>query len=609
MGLKKLFRPPKEMDNKDSKDFLQKNGVVVKDSANYHKKKFKFGEFGKFAEQQAANQDTTLRPVMPNIQTGYGSYDNDTNQSDSNQGYGYDEYANDFKSSSQSKSQSQPQSQYSNYGNMYNDSRNNSYSYNGSDNGYARDTKRTARETAQDQRRQKVNNYASTSNSTTDYSYQPEPQPSTNYKSDDGYKYEPSINSYSNSNGYGFDPYADTAVISKSTTRNTNNEYTNKLTKTQTTNTNVTQSTYDPYAPGEEPYTDDAGAGADAASDVYGSYMNNNNNNINDHNYNSNNINDSATIAGQTMDGLADEMQAVQLQKEQSIVGDVDTYQNQDFDPYGPSAEVQTQAGTELDVNDYAPTQDQYGQSNYVPYDGDEFEEEFDEDEEELNRIQRQTKDVREDTVNLSRTLVDNLGQANNTATNTLGVLGNQREKIYEMENNIGTMKIQQRFVDDHVKDLEHYNRSLFHIKVSNPFTRNSRRRAKDAEFLAHRQEDRANKDRLNSDLYQSQRAIMDQLKNDNVKSELQEKYDYDRRVKEASKYLTKDHDEEDERMEVEIAANVEHAQKLAKNLKKKAMLMNKEIDQQNTDLKKVSENVDYMDDKIVMTTRRIRGI
>lgn len=98
-------------------------------------------------------------------------------------------------------------------------------------------------------------------------------------------------------------------------------------------------------------------------------------------------------------------------------------------------------------------------------------------------------------------------------------------------------------------------------------------------------------------------------MKVDQTKSELQEKYDYDRRVKEAAKYLTKDHDEEDERMEVEIGTNIDQAQKFANHLKKKAEAMNLEIQQQNRDLNEASENVDHLDDKIVMTTRRIRGI
>ncbi|GMM46383.1 Sec9 protein [Pichia kluyveri] len=608
MGLKKFFKQ-KDLTDKESKDLLEKNGVVMKDESNYHRKKFKFQEFGKFSEQQAKNQDNTLKPIMPNLNTGYGSYENDINQDESNHGYGYDEYANNFKNESTnsdtnnygySNDNSYSYNSYSN--NLYS---NNTYSNNNT-NKYSKTYERSNRRAQTNDippRRGKINNFSTTS------SYHPSASASaataaaatatttataiagtlgrtstvSTANPSNGYGYEPSIHSTntSNTNGYGFDPYNDTEITSKST------NVPEPVSRTET------RSTYDPYAPGEEPY---AGDNNDpyGGYDAYDAYAGDDNN-VDDI--------DNNTIT----DGMAsinNGLQAVQLQEENKQRQETE----QDFDPYGPSAEVQDEQeyNTEdMDLNAYDPVQQQS-----QPYDEDEFEdEELDEDEEELNRIQRQTKDVREDTVNLSRTLVDNLGQANVTATNTLGVLGNQREKIYEMENNIGTMKVQQRFVDDHVKELEHYNRSLFHIKVNNPFTRNSRRRAKDQAFLAMRQEDRANKDKLNNDLYQSQRAIMDQLKNDNVKSELQQKYDYDRRVKEASKYLTKDHDEEDERMEAEIAANVEHAQKLAANLKNKAQLMNSEIQQQNQDLRQVSENVDHMDDKIVMTTRRIRGI
>ncbi|KAG0689793.1 Meiosis-specific subunit of the t-SNARE complex [Pichia californica] len=623
----------------------------MKDKNKYYQKKFKFGEFGKFSEQQAQNMDSTLKPILPNSQTGYGSYDNTNNQSESNQGYGYDEYASDFRGSngnSASKNNTYSYSYsggYSNadYSNGYTGgngsstttnsrvNNGNAYGYNSDDINsssarYSQRNRDKYSSTSTKERRPKQNTYAS-SNS---YGYEPDENTgnsgaysnsytststgldSSNANNDtessqNNYGYEPSINNYSSSNGYGFDPYSDTGITAKSTEA--------PLSKTKTSNTT---STYDPYAPGEEPYKNDSSYGGyEPDLNAYNDNDNNNNNN------NTNNFNDNDTITdSQAVNALSSGVQGLQLQKEQTQQQQQQQDED-DFDPYGPSAslhaqqqsltQTQTQAtrtytqNQDLDMNEYEPTPEMQEQD--TPYDEDEFEEDVDEDEEELNRIQRQTKDVREDTVNLSRTLVDNLGQANVTATNTLGVLGNQREKIYEMESNIGTMKVQQRFVDDHVKDLEHYNRSLFHIKVNNPFTRNSRRKAKEQAFLAQRQDDRNNKDKLNSELYQSQRAIMDQLNNDNVKSDLQEKYDYDRRIKEASKYLTKDHDEEDERMEVEIAANIEHAQKLANNLKKKANLMNKEVDDQNQNLKKVSENVDFMDDKIVMTTRRIRGI
>jgi len=155
-------------------------------------------------------------------------------------------------------------------------------------------------------------------------------------------------------------------------------------------------------------------------------------------------------------------------------------------------------------------------------------------------------------------------------------------------------------------------------------FTRSSRKRAKEQELLARRQEDRNAREKLNSELYQSQRNIMgamDENGNGNgngsghgnggdfSQSNLHQKYDYEQKVKDASKYLTKDHDEEDERHEVEIARNFEIALKGAQNLRRKAELMNREIGNQSNSLKNVSENVDKADDKIALSTRRIRGI
>lgn len=643
MGLRKLFKGPKDLDDKQATKLLESNGIPMKDKSNYDRKKYKFGEFDKYTQENVKLKDNTLRPTMPNVNTGYGSYDNTDNQMDSNQGYGYDEYANEFKQNSSNGSNGNGNTGYSGgysseygmqdkrSGSRFGRSGNNSgggvraggssggYGYEG--NTYSSQTRdaRNGGVAENGQRRPKVNSSAASG-----YSYQPSSsataassaaQAKTRNRTTGAVTgalssaasiapsngYEPSINNYQPGGGYGYDPYSESSVTSKATAMGTApvNGSSASLSKT------ATRSTYDPYAPGEEPYGSDVGHGnGDAYDDIYGAYGGGDDD--------ANTITGGAG-AGAGSDvataGLNDGFQALQLQEEdkqrQTQTQTQTQEHDEDFDPYGPSSTTYASAvDNDLDLNAYEPTQEQT-----QPYDGDEFEEELDEDEEELNRIQRQTKDVREDTVNLSRTLVDNLGQANSTATNTLGVLGNQREKIYEMENNLGTMKVQQRFVDDHVKQLEHYNRSLFHVKVNNPFTRNSRRRAKDQEFLAQRQQDRANKDQLNNSLYQSQRAIMEQMKDDGTKSDLQEKYDYERRVREASKYLTKDHDEEDERMEVEIAANVEQAQKLAQNLKKKAHLMNTEIQQQNSNLKVVSENVDHMDDKLVMTTRRIRGI
>ncbi|GME85193.1 unnamed protein product [Ambrosiozyma monospora] len=242
-------------------------------------------------------------------------------------------------------------------------------------------------------------------------------------------------------------------------------------------------------------------------------------------------------------------------------------------------------------------------------------EEELDSEEEEINRIVRQTKDVRGETVKSSQNILNHLRGADDTGANVIGTLGAQREKMYAIEHNLNAMDTQQRYIDDHVKDLEHYNRGLFHIKTSNPFTKSTRKRAAETKLLAQKQADRERSSELNSTLYQTQNQLGGQLKDPNgngydaMKSELQEQKDYEQRVKQATKYLTSEADEEDERMEVEFSRNIDEAQVLAGRLKQKANLISEEVESQNARLRAISEKVNKADDKLTISTSRIRGI
>ncbi|KAG7813302.1 hypothetical protein KL921_000848 [Ogataea angusta] len=290
------------------------------------------------------------------------------------------------------------------------------------------------------------------------------------------------------------------------------------------------------------------------------------------------------------------QLQQVQTTQKQQSIHDIYETQAQD-DDFDPNSYPQAAAST------YDP---------YLESEQQQVEEEVDEEEEEINRIKRQTKDVREATLKSTHNILGHLRQADDTAVNTLGTIGAQKEKMYEMEKSLNGMDTHQRFVDEHVKQLEHYNRGLFHIKASNPFTKKSRMRAAEQRFLAQRQADRERDANLSSNLYHTQNEIIDQLRDSKepvVNSELKEKYEYERRVKEASRFLGEEHDEEDERMEVEYSKNVDEAQKLATNLRRKANLLSQEIMSQNKNLKDISEKVNKVDDKLVLTTNRIRGI
>lgn len=301
-----------------------------------------------------------------------------------------------------------------------------------------------------------------------------------------------------------------------------------------------------------------------------------------------------------------------QLQQQEKDAG------QQSYDPYAQQ-ESDTQT-IETDFNSYPNADGKDQAQKYKPFletqneSQEQNEQAYDSEEEEVNRIVRQTKDVRQATVQSSGNILRNLREADDSATNTMGTLGAQREKMYHMEHNVNLMDTQQRFLDEHIKELEHYNRGLFHIKASNPFTRKSRKKAAERKFLMEREADRDRDSQLNGKLQKSQRAILDQMDGDEpgpdvVHSELKDKEDYEHRVKAASKYLMDDHDGEDEKMEVEYSRNIDEAHKLAANLHSKANTIAQEIESQNRGLSEISEKVNKVDDKMSLSTNRIRGI
>lgn len=299
---------------------------------------------------------------------------------------------------------------------------------------------------------------------------------------------------------------------------------------------------------------------------------------------------------------VTDSFQQLQLDESKNSNAPQET----EFDPYGPAAS--SSAGQEINFNNYEPAEF----DEFQEYDHNEFSQELNEDEAELARITRQTKDLREDTVNVSSNIVNNLRQGNMTATNSLGVLGSQREKIYTMERKMNNIEDVQEETTEHIKQLDHYKRPLYHIKINNPLTKARRARAREAAMDRKMYEQDAREEATNANLYASQNALLSQFNDDsseNVHSDLKEKYEYERRIKEAQKYLTSDHDQEDGDMENQIARNLEDALKEAEKLKSKAIAMSEEITKQNTDLQNMSERTTKANHRVLKATSRLRGI
>jgi len=538
MGLKHFFKGSRDMTREQEKDMLERNGVVLKqDNDKTMQRKFKFGQFSSYAQQQARGK----KELAPRIRRN-----------------GADEYSGD---SSGTYSGSEPGSSYRQQ-NRYvsSEGQNAGYGTGNTNGGYRNQGAHS------DQYGNQRSGYGHHSNDDNT-------RPST-------------ANNYSHpysSQSAGVASYSAPALDAGRAGGSHSSSSGSYSPPTQSSYGTRREGMDGPNSAKYDPYGPESGKGGEP---------------------------EVASVSGQhSRQQQQQKLQQVQKKKENG---------QESYDPY---AQQESDAQTvETDFNKY-PNADSGAQSQtYKPYleaqkeSQEQNDEEYDSEEEEVNRIVRQTKDVRQATVQSSGNILRNLREADDSATNTMGTLGAQREKMYQMERGVNLMDTQQRFLDDHVKELEHYNRGLFHIKASNPFTRNSRKKAAERKFLMERQADRERDSQLNGKLHKSQRAILSEMDGegpdpDAAHSELRDKEDYEQRVKAASKYLTDDHDEEDERMEVEYSKNIDEAHKMASNLHSKANIIAKEIESQNRGLNEISEKVNKVDDKMAVTTNRIRGI
>ncbi|GMF01633.1 unnamed protein product [[Candida] boidinii] len=434
MGLKKFFKPPKEMTQEESREFLENNGVTVKRDYASDGRRFKFGEFSKYTKDKVSKQEP-LRPrgwtppPDPNDSANdFNSSNNDLNASNIPP---YSAPAN-----SNTGNSSDPYS--SGNGNVYETQTSNSDPYS-----YGNDPYQQRPQSLQ-QRQNSYNRNGSANDS----------------------RFGSTSRKNSAMNGVGVGAVAGSVAGASAASFASRRQ-------NSSSNGQQQQNSYDPYT-----QTASSGTGSKNSDDPYAAdpYSNNNDPYANYDPYSGNNDPYSSTGGG----ALSHSMSQLSVNgKQMSNTGSGSFQQQQLMDQNETALQQQEQQqqqqrsnDDDLDLNNYPGeyqnnTYQSYGEQEYDPYSQQEQEQvqEVDSEEEEVNRIIRQSKETREATVQSSQNILSHLRQADETATNTIGVLGSQREKMFQIERDLNTMGSQQRFVGEHVKDLEHYNRGLFHVK------------------------------------------------------------------------------------------------------------------------------------------------
>ena len=120
---------------------------------------------------------------------------------------------------------------------------------------------------------------------------------------------------------------------------------------------------------------------------------------------------------------------------------------------------------------------------------------EEEQEEQEVAAIKGETKEIKREDVQRLRNARRIAEQAEMTGRDTLARLGGQGDRIHNTERNLDMASNHNRLAEEKARELRTLNRSMWAVHVSNPFTKESRRRAAEDIALDKHQAERKLRD------------------------------------------------------------------------------------------------------------------
>ena len=211
-------------------------------------------------------------------------------------------------------------------------------------------------------------------------------------------------------------------------------------------------------------------------------------------------------------------------------------------------------------------------------------------EEEDVQATKQQIRFMKQEDVGSTRNALRLAAQAEETGRGTLERLGAQGERIYNTEKNLDLAANQNRIAEDRAKELKTLNKSMFAVHVANPFTKSSRREARDAEIMDRHRDERDARDATRTAAYASKARVDGAFKGlqpgdpgyaANKKASLAERAKYQFEA-----------DSEDDEMENEIDSNLDALSGAAARLNVIARATGKEVDEQNVHITRIHGKV-----------------
>ena len=179
--------------------------------------------------------------------------------------------------------------------------------------------------------------------------------------------------------------------------------------------------------------------------------------------------------------------------------------------------------------------------------------------------------------------------QAEETGRATLERLGAQGERIHNTERNLDMASSQNRLAEEKARELKHLNRSMWAMKVDNPFTKSRRARDRDEEIMNIHRSERERRDATRAAAWASsnrQEETARELRGSAAGAEKKRQ-----NLAERSKYQF-EADSEDEAAEDEIEDNLDLLGNAVGRLNMTGKAMGKELEVQNKHIDRIAGKV-----------------
>ncbi|KAJ3844837.1 protein transporter SEC9 [Lentinula raphanica] len=242
------------------------------------------------------------------------------------------------------------------------------------------------------------------------------------------------------------------------------------------------------------------------------------------------------------------------------------------------------------------------------------------ENDEDVEGIKKQTRYVKQESVNSTRNALRLAREAEETARNTLSRLGDQSERLANTERHLDVSKSHSKRADDNTDELKQLNRSIFRPVIV--FNKDGKRAAQEAQIQARYQEEREERERTMMHVRETQDRIGraqgygrgtsnaddEELLGSGRGGQYRSAEQLAAR-KEQRKRFQFEATASDDELEDELDDNLDEISDMTKRLKALGMTMNQELQSQNTYIDNIEQKAVNLDSRLFRNTERLKKI